>query len=409
MKSDAVIVGAELDGLIAAMRLLEYGRTVRIFSAGSGSLHYSPGGIRVLGYSPAANEETVSDPLQSLSLLHDQHPYRILERGKTQSALNWFVEATGKLDHHYRANGLNSMAVSPAGLALPTYATLAHQATFEELRGMNAALIRFEAFRELPVDLLASELARAGHEIVIVDHKTPGHFTENMALAKSFDNLADPEGYFSELKHSLPDGVEVVLFPAVLGLHEHDALLAVAEQVLGARCLEVATLPPSVPGVRLTNALETHLLHHQALFHTGAEVVPSEFKGGRCTRVVDQAGRAFEASVIVVSTGGTLMGGLEVDSRGRVHETALGLDVYQTEPLNALSVDRSLDALHEAGVETDASLRPRLGSESCENIFVTGRTLAHWNPAQECSAEGVCIATGWAAAEAAQSYLGGGS
>jgi anaerobic glycerol-3-phosphate dehydrogenase len=102
------------------------------------------------------------------------------------------------------------------------------------------------------------------------------------------------------------------------------------------------------------------------------------------------------------------MGGLDVDSHGAVHETALGLAVHQSEPLAAESVDRSLDALHVAGVETDSDLRPvTRGATVYDNVFVTGRTLAHWNPVAEGSAEGVSITTGWAAAEAAHAYLGG--
>jgi anaerobic glycerol-3-phosphate dehydrogenase len=62
--------------------------------------------------------------------------------------------------------------------------------------------------------------------------------------------------------------------------------------------------------------------------------------------------------------------------------------------------------LHIAGVETDNALRPQSsGSGICHNVFVTGRTLAHWNPAAECSAEGVSVATGWVAAENAHGYL----
>jgi anaerobic glycerol-3-phosphate dehydrogenase len=118
-------------------------------------------------------------------------------------------------------------------------------------------------------------------------------------------------------------------------------------------------------------------------------------------------GRTHDASAIIVSTGGILMGGLDVDSRGAVRETVLGLDVHQSEPLNALSVDQSLSALHLTGVVTDGDLRPASnGSTAYENVFVTGRTLANWNPAEESSAEGVSIATGWVAAEAAHAYLG---
>ena len=102
------------------------------------------------------------------------------------------------------------------------------------------------------------------------------------------------------------------------------------------------------------------------------------------------------------------MGGLGVDSRGQVSEPVLGLDVAHNRPLEAQGPEACLDALHEAGVETDDRLRPvARGGSAYQNLFVTGRTLAHWNPAKESSDEGVSIATGWAAAEEACHYLEG--
>lgn len=100
------------------------------------------------------------------------------------------------------------------------------------------------------------------------------------------------------------------------------------------------------------------------------------------------------------------MGGLEVGSDGKIREMTMDLAVHQSRPLDARSVDASLHALHGAGVKTGHDLRPRSnGKDDYENVFVTGRTLAHWNPAEESSADGVAIATGWAAAEFANEYL----
>jgi anaerobic glycerol-3-phosphate dehydrogenase len=77
------------------------------------------------------------------------------------------------------------------------------------------------------------------------------------------------------------------------------------------------------------------------------------------------------------------------------------LAVHQTNPLRQRSPAATIDALHRAGVEANAALRPAArGGAPIENIRVKGTMLAHWNPTREGSAEGVAISTGWAAAQA---------
>ncbi|MFP6731910.1 MAG: anaerobic glycerol-3-phosphate dehydrogenase subunit B [Alphaproteobacteria bacterium] len=407
MKSDALIVGAELDGLIAATRLLDHGHSVRMLSTGVGSLHYAPGGIHVLGYAPDGNGQPLSSPFDALSHLNENHPYQKIGVGKARAALDWFFGGAGPWAQCLRSDGNNASAVSPAGLDAPAYGVAWRQATFECLYGKQAAIVRVRHHRDFPAELLALELGKKGVDASIVDIDAPGLVVENAGLARAFDALEDSDIYFSGLKSQIPDGTEVVLFPAVLGLSEHSRILAALERALAIPCLEVPTLPPSIPGMRLQSAFEHALNDRGVIIHTGVHIERPCIAGGRFVSLVDDRGRSHDASVIVISTGGILMGGLDVDSHGAVHETTLGLDVYQSEPLNALSVDRSLSALHVAGVATDGDLRPLSdGSTAYENVFVTGRTLAHWNPAEESSAEGVSIATGWVAAEAAHAYLG---
>ena len=160
--------------------------------------------------------------------------------------------------------------------------------------------------------------------------------------------------------------------------------------------------------MRLQRTMDGVIAGSGAPVHIGTRVAGMNVDDGHPTNVVDSAGRVYRASTFIVATGGAAMGGLDVDSRGVVRETTFGLPVRQTEPLNAETVGESLDALHRTGVETDDELRP-LGPRSrlCENVYVTGHTLAHWNPALEASAEGVAIVTGWLAARSVHSYLEG--
>lgn len=413
MRTDVVIVGAELDGLVAALRLLELGRSVRILSAGRGSLHHAPGGIRVLGYAPRAGGPDagggiLSFPNEGVSDLHARHPYRIAGEMTIRDALEWFFRTTDELGAGFHRTGRNVRTLTPAGLGVPTYGPTLTQAVLHAVRGRGVAVVRFRSHRDFPADLVANGLRRRGSEVTVVGAPPPGHGSESIDLARGFDRHPDPRDYFRELESRIPDSAELVLFPAVLGLSEHARIMCSAEEALGRSCLEVPTLPPSVPGMRLQRTMDRVIAGFGAPVHVGTRVTGAKADGGRATEVVDGAGRVYHASTYIVASGGVAMGGLDVDSRGVVRETTFGLPVRQTEPLSAATPGESLDALHRTGVETDDALRP-LGSRSqCrENVHVTGPTLAHWNPAQEASAEGVAIVTGWLAARSVHAYLEG--
>jgi glycerol-3-phosphate dehydrogenase subunit B len=250
-------------------------------------------------------------------------------------------------------------------------------------------------------------LARRGVAVQRIEANPPDGRTDTVALARAFDRLVEPERTFAALASRLEAGIETVLVPAVLGLERHDQIMAAAAAT-GLTCLEVPTLPPSVPGLRLWQALNRRLTDGGAMIHMGVKVTGRVGPDGRIAEVVDGHGRRFAADAFVLASGGVLMGGLEVDSMGRVAEPVFGLAVHQTRPLEAGRVDGTLDALHAAGVEADEALRLRgNGRPGPRNLFVTGSTLAHWNPTREVSAEGVAIATGWAAAEAAHDVLEG--
>ena len=45
MKTDAIVLGAELDAWVAALRLRELGHSVKLLTSGAGSLHYASGGV----------------------------------------------------------------------------------------------------------------------------------------------------------------------------------------------------------------------------------------------------------------------------------------------------------------------------------------------------------------------------
>ncbi len=408
MKTDVVILGSELDALVAALRLHELGHSVRRVVSGAGSLHLAPAGIRVLGFTSDTDREARPSPLDAIEELAERHPYRLAGARTGTAALDWFFETTLSMGLDFRRNGTNKMALTPSGLPTPVYAPTARQATQDATDLERVSVVRFRGHRDFSAAMFASALARSGSLASVIEVDGPSQRTDTVSLAREFDAMGDADAYFGALKSRLPAGTGALVFPAVLGLRRHQPVIEAAEHRLGVRCLEVSTLPPSVPGMRLLMAIETRLREAHIPVHTGVRCAGRRAANQRCEAIVDRMGRVIEGSVFVVATGGVLMGGLQVQSDGQIREANLGLEVFQTGPLAAERIDESLDALHRAGVETDSHLRPTdNGSVQFENVFISGRTLAHWNPATEASADGVSIVTGWLAAQSACDYLRG--
>jgi glycerol-3-phosphate dehydrogenase subunit B len=190
-----------------------------------------------------------------------------------------------------------------------------------------------------------------------------------------------------------------VIFPAVLGLRRHGSVIALAEGTLGVPVAEVATLPPSVFGLRLYQLVMKALKAAGITLHSDIRGLRGKLTNGVCELLVDEKGNEYSAEKFLAANGGILMGGLEVDSRGIIHEPVFDLDVHQTYPLNISDPARVPDALHRAGVLADRYLRPMLNGRPVSNVHVTGALLAHWNPIEEISNEGVAITTGCAAAD----------
>ena len=115
MRTDALILGGELSGLVAAQRLLDRGKSVRLIAAGGGALHYGPGGLRLMGYEANAGESMIEDPYEAIDALDRRHPLRRLGKSRVRAAMTGFLELSRDIGLSFRSNGRNRQTVSLAG------------------------------------------------------------------------------------------------------------------------------------------------------------------------------------------------------------------------------------------------------------------------------------------------------
>jgi len=202
------------------------------------------------------------------------------------------------------------------------------------------------------------------------------------------------------------DGEARVGFPAILGDDDAAGVRESLADELGAAVFEVPMGPPSLPGLRLEDALFDALDDAGVSIETGNPVV--DYDGGeRIERVyVEKNGARIPnaADQYVLATGGLVGKGVESDREG-VYEPIFDCHVAHADDRYDWFADDAFGDHQFArfGVATDDELRPEAadGSTEFENLRAAGSVLGGYDFAAEKSGSGVSIATGYAAGRAA--------
>jgi glycerol-3-phosphate dehydrogenase subunit B len=140
----------------------------------------------------------------------------------------------------------------------------------------------------------------------------------------------------------------------------------------------------------------------------GSTVTGAERNGRRLEGVVTQTAgrpRTYRAGAFVLASGGFASGGLQLDSHGRVRETAFDLALVGVPAPDEPRFEPGYFDEHpiaRAGLAVDDALRPvdAAGAPAFENLHAAGATLAGAAPWREASGNGLSLATGYAAASA---------
>lgn len=413
MSYDTVVVGVGLAGLVAALRLTEQGQRVLVVARGVGATHLAPATIDVLGYVKDARVDSPSTSLPSLIASEPAHPYARVGAERVAASLAWFSTHTGKLGY---SGSFEENMLLPTAIGVPKPATLAPQTIAGgDLRaGGRFVFVGFKGFKDFHPALLADNLVRAQLPAPItarsIELEPPPSRRGDLSgriMAGRFDNDELSDWLAGALDGRL-DVDERVGVPAVLGLRSATDTWQGLETRLGRRVFEVATLPPSIPGIRLFDVLAQQLREAGTRVVLGVRAVGARANAGRIEAIdiVNATGSlSHRTGSVVLASGGFASGGLELDSFGATRETVFDLPL-----IGVPAGDRVRFApgyfdeqpLAGAGVATDALLRPvnRDGEPVYANLHAAGAIVGGAVPWKEKSGTGICVATGYAAAEA---------
>ncbi|MDX7838006.1 glycerol-3-phosphate dehydrogenase subunit GlpB [Aeromonas caviae] len=418
MKFDSIVIGGGMAGLSAALRLAEAGQKTLLMASGQSALHFSSGSVDLL--------ESDGDPraaLPAFMAAHPDHPYSKVGIQNIEGSL-------ADLQRHCAEEGLplmrqehNHHRLTPIGTLKSTWISPDTCACVTDAPAPDAILLAtLEGFRDFHPALAAANLAthaRFAHSRILTGEirlpqlaqfsRNPHEF-RSADIARLFDKqgpgqqdlLADLAREISRMVQGCGvPGCRHIVLPACLSLGLVGPRLSELERRTGCTIKEVATMPPSLIGMRMQEALKRRFMALGGTFLTSERVLGARYDSDKVIGVHSQHGedQLFEADHFVLASGSFFSRGLE-SRLGGIREPIFDADVLSLAERDAWAGRRLFDhhPFMGFGVKTDERLRVLRGGRPLTNLYGAGSVLAHYDPIKEGSGSGVAVATGWQAA-----------
>ena len=405
-RADVVVVGAGLAGLACAAELAEAGASVFLAAKGMATTHWTHGGVDVAAPRGAI---TARAGVRALARESD-HPFGHLE-AEVEAALDAHRARLGR--HGIELSGSLDAPLVPIPTAIgalrPASILPAAQAAALEPWGADGLLIvGIAGYRDAWPHFAARNLdamswPEGPARIRAIEVELPGlagrRNLNSRSLATMFDDAPWRADALRALATAIPDGAWRVAVPPVLGIGAHRTVLAQAVQTLGHAVIELPSLPPSVPGMRMFEALRQEILGHGGRVQIGFDVVDVERAGSRVVAIhTEAAARTLRIAgdTFVLATGGIAGEGLRAHPDGSIVERVFGLAVTAPERAAWFSDDPLVaHPLEAAGIRTDPTLRPLDpdGSVALDNVRVIGSALAGIHALRDRCGDGVALAS----------------
>ena len=407
MRMDTVIMGGGLSGLTCGIALAKRGKRVAIVASGQSTMLFNGGSMELLGN---IDGKAVTAPLEAIATLPQDHPYSKIGADRIAG-----LAARAKLmlsDSGINMEGdvaANHWRITPMGVAKPAWLTLSDHLRINDLNQLPAkrvALMCIRGFFDQPNSMLAQGLRDLGFEVSTIEFTTDDitalrrspsemratSLAKRLVSHNALQRLADQV-------NSLAGDADMVLLPSVFGQNNADDFQTLQSMVNKPLRL-VATLPPSVAGMRMMTQLRHYFRMLGGNYLMGDSAVSGTFEGDRLTAVTTAklGDMPLRADHFVLATGSFISRGLVADYE-RVYEPVLGVDVNADSDPNRWTQFGVLQpqAYSRFGVATDERLRCLKQGKPIVNLHAVGSILSGHDAVKMGDGTGVSLLTALAA------------
>ena len=411
MRFDTIIIGGGLAGLVCGIKLQKAGKKCAIISSGQSAMHFSSGTFDLLGR--LQDGTPVESPMEALKSLPAEHPYSILgtDRVKkyTEEAVSFFGECGIKVNGD---SSRNSWRVTPTGERKAAWLTLGDftpMTAKDEKIGNKALIVNILGYLDFNTKFLADSFEKQGTECRIVAlkleemerlRKNPSEMrATNIARVMDRDGIWEKAA--EQIKSMMKDE-DVVVLPAVFGLKDGEVVEKLRESI-GRKTMFIATMPPSVPGIRSQMALKSEFEKAGGRFFLGDTAIDTTVaEDGNVINIgtVNFDDIRLQADNFVLATGSFFSKGL-IATPEKVYEPVLGIDLLYNDGRDRW-FDRNFwnrQNYISFGAKVDSNLNTFIDGRKVSNVYAIGSLIGGCNALYEGCGGGVAILTALAAAD----------
>jgi len=387
---DLLVIGSGIAGMVAAARAASLGLDTVLTGSSSG-FFLTSGLLDFLGVYPVESSQVLESPFNGLDQLRKQnpdHPYSKIDNKTILESLDFTARilSSGGLEYS-SAKNTNVNILTSAGTFKPSFLVPQTMIKGSSIgSGKKKILLAdFKGLKGYSAALIAQALKRRHMDVTTVTIQVPqltGDFNV-MRMAALFEDDAFLHRTAKQIESSVQDR-EILGLPAVCGIHNSQDSMKKLENLTGLDCFEIPGLPPSIPGLRLKNAFETHILKNKVRVFNNVKVAFTAFENEQILFTTD--GEPFRTQIAakgVILASGRFPGRGLAAHREVIRETVFDIPVYHPQQR---SLWYQLDffspqghPVNRAGILTDSDFRPvdKTCQPLCENVYAAGSILAH--------------------------------